>query len=236
MKRKTLILVMGLWLASQAAPRAVIDTIVIPFDTIYEGSASQITHTFRIKNTGDETLEIAKVRKNCGCTSYRYDSLIAPGGFGSISMTVDLDEIQPGDFWKSLILNTNAPLNPVVKLSLSGVLVAYIDVDVPSIVLPTPEKKDTAATVVLSSGRNDLQIKNVRFDLDKPPALWQSSLPVPFRFEATSRKNKQGRWLYKVRVSYVPVEKESQYGSFVLVTNHPRKPEVKIAGVIEPVR
>ena len=38
---------------------------------------------------------------------------------------------------------------------------------------------------------------------------------------------------YRVRISFKPFDKEDRYGEFVIKTNIPEKPEVKLSGVIE---
>ncbi|MBN1129204.1 MAG: DUF1573 domain-containing protein [Chitinispirillaceae bacterium] len=230
-------MVLALFSPGVAGTGAVIkaDSLDIDFGTINEGSIAELKHTFRITNTGDATLQLLKVKKNCGCTSFAYDSLVFPGKTGNVIMTVDLREIQSGDFHKSLIVTTNAPKRPLIKFAFSGTLVSLIDADLPSIVLPTMNGKDTVITVTLSSEKSDLVVNKARFDIDNPAVAWQASLPIKFRFAKTGKQNRGKRWLYTVKLHYFPVEKQSRYGSFVLSTNHPKKSEVRIAGVLDPL-
>jgi hypothetical protein len=42
-------------------------------------AGTPLTYSFEIKNEGDSDLEIKSVNPSCGCTSSKYDKVIAPG-------------------------------------------------------------------------------------------------------------------------------------------------------------
>ena len=55
------------------------------FGDLQEGEI--VTHTFRFKNTGTQSLVILNVEASCGCTTPKYDKKpIPPGGEGKIEV------------------------------------------------------------------------------------------------------------------------------------------------------
>jgi len=227
-----------LWFSAGAAtgPKAAIDTTAVDFDTVYEKKVRFLTHTFSIKNLGDSTLSLYKIRPGCGCTTFRSDTVIQPGKAGRIAMQLDLSEERNGEFYKRLDISTNDRNYPRVRFAFYGVLKSIIHVDSAAIVLPTIGKKDTVQTVTLFTEKPDLQVTEVSFVIENPPFEWQSNLPIRFQFRKTGKKNSEGLWSYALQVFYSPVQKESWYGKFIVTTNHPDKPEFKIAGFLDPMK
>jgi hypothetical protein len=230
----------GVWIllcsvAALAGPEVIVDTIEARFGALMEDSVSVLSHTFLLKNTGDSTLVISLIKTSCGCTSYENDSLIAPGSTGRIEARLDLHELHGGEFRKYLVVRSNAVHMPRVELGLSGTIKSYIDVDPVSIVLPTMKNKDTVQNVTLATEKADLTVSGVFFEVNNAQASgWQPVLPVKFKFRKNTGKVSKGLSTYTVTLFYIPVEKESRYGKFVLKTNHPKKPEFKISGVLDP--
>ena len=219
-----------------AGPKAAIDTLEVDFDTVYENKVRFLTHTFSIKNTGDSTLSIYKFRPVCGCTSFRSDSVIQPGKAGHITMQLDLSEVRDGEFYKYLNISTSDRNYPRARFAFSGVLKSIIRADSEVIVLPTIGKKDTVQTMTLFTEKPDLQVKEISFVMNNPPREWLSNLPIRFQFRKTGEKNSEGLWSYTLQVFYYPEQKESWYGKYIVITNHPDKPELKIAGLLNPMK
>ncbi len=226
-----------LWFTAGAAagPTIVIDTLVVDFGTVYEKKSRFLTHTFSIKNRGDSPLEIYNSRPGCGCTTFMSDSVIQPGNTGHIAMRLDLSELHNGRFYEYLRVSTNDRSCPRVKFGFSGVLKSIIYVDSGAIVLPTIGKKDTALSVTLFTEKPDLRVARVSFIMDNPPFEWLSNIPIRFQFRKTGKKNSEGIWSYTLQVFYPPGQKQTSYGKFIVTTNHPDKPELKIAGELDPI-
>jgi hypothetical protein len=227
-----------LWFPAGAAagPKVAIDTLEVNFGTVYEIKSRFLTHIFNIKNTGDSPLEIYNIRAGCGCTTFMSDSVVQPGKAGHITMRLDLSEVRGGTFYKYLKVSTNCRNYPRARFAFYGVLKPIIHVDSGAIVLPTIGKKDTVQTVTLFTEKPDLQVTEVSFVIDNPPFEWQSNLPIRFQFRKTGKKNSEGLWSYTLQVFYSPVQKESWYGNFIVTTNHPDKPELKITGFVNPMK
>lgn len=63
-----------------------VDSVSFNFDTINQGE--KVEHTFRIKNTGDKNLVIARAYGSCGCTVPDYPKTpVKPGVVAPIHVT-----------------------------------------------------------------------------------------------------------------------------------------------------
>lgn len=76
------------------------------FGTIDEGVVA--SYEFEFTNTGDQPIEIAKVKASCGCTTpYWTKEVIYPGKKGRIKASYN-SKGRPGPFSKSVTINSNA--------------------------------------------------------------------------------------------------------------------------------
>lgn len=99
----------------------------IKFDTIYFDLGSLAincpdqTRDFLFTNTGGAPLVIEKVESSCSCLDVVYpkDS-IAPGGRSKITMTLKMNELLSGQFYRSANVYTNASEEPV-EIILQGI-------------------------------------------------------------------------------------------------------------------
>ena len=72
----------------------------------------EITHTFKIMNTGSEELKISQIRSSCGCLKVELSSnTIQPGGYAEIKGIFKEDE-RLGDMVKTIYIESNAPDSP----------------------------------------------------------------------------------------------------------------------------
>lgn len=63
-----------------------LDSVSFTFDTIKEGD--KVEHTFRLKNTGEKNLLIARAYGSCGCTVPEYPKdPVKPGDVATIHVT-----------------------------------------------------------------------------------------------------------------------------------------------------
>ena len=78
-------------------------------------------HTeYTLENIGNDILTIGKITTDCGCTSSRVTKeQIQPGGKGAISIVFDTTG-QLGEQNRNILVETNDPQNPKVKLTLAG--------------------------------------------------------------------------------------------------------------------
>ncbi|MDR0547831.1 MAG: DUF1573 domain-containing protein [Deltaproteobacteria bacterium] len=110
-----------LWAQNPAAnpPQAKRPKLVLTekeFDAKLNPPGTSISHTFVVKNEGDDNLRL-EVVPGCGCMVANYDKTIAPGESGSIVVTVDLYEAWAGrKVNKAVTVGSNDPDAPMTRL------------------------------------------------------------------------------------------------------------------------
>jgi hypothetical protein len=108
-----------------------IDSATFDFDTINEGD--KVEHTFRIRNSGNNNLLIAKAFGSCGCTVPQYPKEpVKPGETASIhvtfnsadkayeqmkSVTLVCNTVNRNEMLhlKGYVIKSNVPINPFKK-------------------------------------------------------------------------------------------------------------------------
>jgi hypothetical protein len=82
---------------------------------------SSLSHDFVIENAGASPLTIESVVPGCGCTVASYDSFIAPGRTGKVTVTLDLYREWAGqEYLKVVTVISNDPENPRMRLAMKG--------------------------------------------------------------------------------------------------------------------
>lgn len=100
------------------APIIQVDNAVYDFGSTFEGIA--VDHTFVIRNTGDETLEISGVRASCGCTATELATTsIAPGESVDLEVLVNTTGFG-GTISKSITVTSNDPAMAILSLRIMG--------------------------------------------------------------------------------------------------------------------
>ncbi len=100
------------------APRVEFESRELDFGEIRQGE--RVTDTFRLRNVGDDTLVIEKVRTSCGCTAAVVSSQrIAPKEMGEIRVTFNSGRYR-GKVGKGVYVYSNDPDNPTVYLTVSA--------------------------------------------------------------------------------------------------------------------
>ncbi len=93
-----------------------------------------VTAEFPFVNAGDQTLIIKNLHSTCGCTKAVEGSKeIPPKGTGKISASFDTDGLKAGRKEKSIMVSTNDPVNPVVKLTLLADVIRELAIDPPTL-------------------------------------------------------------------------------------------------------
>ena len=102
-----------------AQPRLVIEFPALDMGTVEPGSL--ITNEFTFTNQGDAPLEIVEVRPGCSCATAKFDSMVAPGQAGKITIPVNIYKEWVGQkFRKVAWVLTNDPLTPQLRLVIYG--------------------------------------------------------------------------------------------------------------------
>jgi len=83
------------------------------WDFGYVPKTGTVSHTFLIKNTGEDTLVIVKVRTSCGCTAAPLSKQrLAPDETAELKLIFDPRKIVVGETTKRIRIISNDPVNP----------------------------------------------------------------------------------------------------------------------------
>jgi len=111
---------------SEHAPRITCEQPTYDFGEM--DNTSKVDHTFMIKNEGDLTLVISRVKPACGCTVANLSTKeIPPGETATLSTTLSLKN-RHGHQRKSIRVESNDPKTPNFMLYLEGQAVSEIEV------------------------------------------------------------------------------------------------------------
>ncbi len=109
-----------------AQPKAVAPNTIFDFGDIERGRV--VTHDFEIKNEGDATLEITRVRTTCACAVTEHDAVIEPGQTGRLKVELNT-ELLNGNSRAQAIVLTNDANNPKLTLTVKVNSVTMLGVD-----------------------------------------------------------------------------------------------------------
>jgi len=100
------------------SPRISCSENLYDFGKVEEGTV--VTHTFFIKNTGDEILKILKVWTSCGCTAANTGEMeLSPGDSTTIKVRFDTKGYR-GKTTKAIFIKSNDPETSIFVLKLAG--------------------------------------------------------------------------------------------------------------------
>ncbi|MEI6090165.1 MAG: DUF1573 domain-containing protein [bacterium] len=88
-----------------------------------------LTTKIQIKNIGNKTLFISKVKPSCGCTTAPMDRrTLEPGEIGTMSVNMSLDISVTGKVVKKIDITSNDPITPDTTIYLQCMVVTPIEV------------------------------------------------------------------------------------------------------------
>ena len=97
-------------------PKLSIPSLDHSFGSVKAGTP--LTYAFEIKNEGKVDLEIRSVSPSCGCTSSKFDKVIAPGKVGNVTLEVAKTDGYKGEVTKTASVTTNDPDHQTFTLTL----------------------------------------------------------------------------------------------------------------------
>ncbi|MFP4529143.1 MAG: DUF1573 domain-containing protein [Candidatus Kapaibacterium sp.] len=180
---------------------------------------SPLNAKIKIKNAGDQTLEITKVKPTCGCTTAPLDkNTLAPGETASMDVTLSIGS-HSGPVHKSIRVNSNDPATPMKIIGLKAMVKNPIDIG------PTSYFAFNEMTVGAES-KSTIQIKN---NTEKPIKLYDfklepENLALNFKSGVTLAPGES----FDMTARVTPSETGYFRGSVKFKTNHPDYPEMSI--------
>ncbi|HIE11306.1 MAG TPA: DUF1573 domain-containing protein, partial [Kiritimatiellae bacterium] len=144
----------------QRAARIVCDEPVYDFGE--RDNREVVEHTFTIRNEGEATLEIRRVRSSCGCTVVQSSSQsIPPGGSAQITARFNLRG-RRGPQHKTITVESNDPRQPRLLLHLQGTALQEMNVSPDRFFFGrTSGSRPVPRTVTISSRTITFHITNI---------------------------------------------------------------------------
>lgn len=219
-----------------AGPQIHVDKATFDYGTVTKGKVKKIKCKFKIKNTGNKPLVLKQVRPSCGCTVVEYDTTIMPNKFGILKPEVDITKARDGKMRKSITVKSNATNKPELKLAIEAYIQPIVGVD-KNYVKMTPETKDKPIKLVLSSKKEDLQVKEIEFKSYNKAnnSAFPLDLPVYISYQLLRKdiKRDDGYYEYVLTMHYVKSIDNDMHGDFVIKTNHRKMRKLKVRGMIK---
>jgi hypothetical protein len=151
--------------AAAASARVSVKETMYDFGEVAEGK--KLSHTFIISNKGGEPLRIEDVDPDCACTAADYSHVIAPGGQGTLTLTIRSYAVIEG-FEKKTRVRFNDPEHPLIVFTLKGVAQPVIEI------------KPSHVVILRGAPGEDLQA-HVWFIAHLPPpwkiTRWRTNIP-----------------------------------------------------------
>jgi hypothetical protein len=190
------------------------DQPVFDFREVSPGAV--IAHAFVLQNRSTNTVRILNVRTSCGCTTTAMaTNLLLPGQ--ALELTVSLNlQGRSGPQRKTLTVESDDPMNPRLRLAMTGVVINPIEVTPAGVHFGTLARDGEAEREVLLTGRTGVvfKVKEVK--------------PSSQDLTATFETREEGR-SYRVKIRSVgPRQAGTTQAAVRVLTDHPVVPELNI--------
>lgn len=142
-----------------------------------------------------------------------------------------------GNFKKGVTVKSNAKNHNILRLYLGGSIKPFVGVDKSYIRLKSTA--NDSEIVKLESQKSDLKIKEVIFNPDKSDhstPLWAANTPLVMNYSLKKEPEVKGSGGYEkytlILKTASPVD-FTRHGRFLIKTNHPKRKEIQIRGMIQ---
>lgn len=196
-----------------ASPKAVVQNGVFTFDEVLEGE--MVTHEYVIENQGGAPLEILDVRTTCGCTTAQPPSAIAPHSQDKIIVTANTKGYGGRVFNKSILVDTNDPVQKRIALNFYGKVAQLARIEPPNFILKGRVGESVQGKVTIQPNpKYPFHISS--FGLDDR---------LTGKVDVQIDQREGG---YDIKVLNLVAQPEIYQGKIILKTDHPQRPELKV--------
>ena len=133
---------------NQPGPKIKFDKVVLDFGEVGPGTKS--TDEFKFTNVGEEALKITKVGQCCGVVTAMEKREYAPGESGTLKVTYNAPA-GTGRQMRQLVVSSNDPANPSVRLTIKANIVPKIECKPPRLKLFLDEENAGCDTLTITS-------------------------------------------------------------------------------------
>jgi len=208
-----------------AAPGIEFDTKEFNCGILPEGKTDKLEAVFNVKNTGDDTLKLLKVKPSCGCTVVKFDSTILPGTSTAIKSTVNVKG-RKGSISKGITVTSNAPNDSIVRLVIKANIIEALSPSL-SYINMADENAEKGTSINITTMKKDLKISDITFVPEKEP---NATSKVTFTLTPSDSARTDGLYVYKLDLKPITLAKKTD-GAFIIKTNHPERKEMSLRGV-----
>ena len=201
--------------APKPAPKIVCDEPTFNFGEM--DNSLDVEHIFTVRNEGNLTLEIARVKPSCGCTVVNTSQTsVPPGESTEIKARLSLRG-RMGPQHKTIFVESNDPATPNMTLLLEGTAISELQVTPSQVFFGriTSDSTVTGIVDVIIQGTNVVKITKL-----------ESSIP---QFGVTNYLADDGK-SFKISIATAPpLERGTLRGNVHLETDHPKYPAIDIS-------
>ncbi len=197
---------------SSHVPKMVLKEQLFDFKQVYEGQI--VAHVFPTFNHGTDTLRIEKVKTTCSCSVVSFDSVIPPGGQGSITVRVDTHGSEGRERWGVTIF-TNDPNWKEATLDLRADIQPAIVVSGSSVQFSGKSILSTTRVIEITSG------------IDRPLVIQPEQFDLVGKVDYSLEETQKGK-RFRVTFRNLPGPFDFYRGSLTFKTNFPELPELTI--------
>ncbi|HBG05783.1 MAG: hypothetical protein A2075_19140 [Geobacteraceae bacterium GWC2_58_44] len=204
--------------AALAAPELTVEQGTFDFGTITQGK--KVQHDFKIRNSGDQPLQIKQLEAACGCTAVKpSSSLIPPGRSAEIQVTFDSGNFS-GKVHKTVVMTTNAGKTPKYTFNMEADIVEELQVAPRQLSLGAIEAGATKQVSVAVTNRGGSSVKLLSVTVNS------NSLQIKANIKKAELKPGETG---TVELSITPrPEAKVLSGYLHIVTNNPQKKEITV--------
>ncbi|MCX7930225.1 MAG: DUF1573 domain-containing protein [Chlorobi bacterium] len=152
--------VLPIWMIAMAVAVAQPKLEVVGGDTYNWGQVKATTNplkgTLRLKNAGNQSLEIKSVKPSCGCTAAKLDkNVLEPGEVASVDVSLNIGTAT-GPVTKTVTITTNDPNNETKIVYLRAEVVRAIQLSMPYIAFSDLSLgKQSSASITVKNNSNE---------------------------------------------------------------------------------
>ena len=200
--------------ASASAPSLVCEQPVFTFGDW--DSNSNMVHAFVLTNAGTGPVVIRNVRTSCGCTTAQLATgTLAPGQTTELTAVLSLKG-RRGLQHKTIRVESNDPVRPVLGLDLTGNVVNVIQVEPDGVHFEGLGRNDVAEKEVMVTGMSNVTFTVLKVECASP------------LFSATVDPVEEGR-RYRVKIRAEAPRPDGRCATTVdILTDHPQYPRITI--------
>ncbi len=207
-------------------PRMEFDRLRHDYGRILYGQT--VTAEFPFVNSGNQTLIIKNLHATCGCAKAVEGSReIPPKGSSKIVASFDTDGLKAGRKEKSIMVSTNDPSNPVIKLTLLADVIRELAIDPPTLgkKIDAQVEKVTFPVKMSNSSDKTYSITGVKTLPGEPEAAINPSRVV-------IEPHKEASFDIVVKLGQDP-GRAFYSGKIDLMTDHPKESDTEIKYLVQ---